>query len=62
MPIEYKRPASVKQAQVFVGAPVKLYWKPSLGSVFAEGWYDAKVSKVHRVSEEGAHKLFFWIQ
>ncbi|KAL0037264.1 hypothetical protein WJX79_009148 [Trebouxia sp. C0005] len=62
MPIEYKRPSSVKQAQVFVGAPVKLYWKSSLGIDFAEGWYDAKVTKVHRVSGEGAHKLFFWIQ
>ena len=60
--VKYRRPASVKQARVFVGAPIKVYWKPKPGSDFAEGWYSATVSVVHRVPEEGADRLFFLIQ
>ena len=62
MTSRYKRPADVEEAQVFVGAKLQVHWLENIELGFAEGWYAAIVSKVHTISDEGPHKLFFGVK
>ena len=62
MALRYKRPAHIEDAQVFVGSKIKVHWEENVELSFPEGWYDATVSQVHRISEEGPNKLFFGIK
>lgn len=48
MPVRYIQP-NLKEAQVFVGGLVHVYWLQTDGS--PEGWYDGKVGKVYWCSE-----------
>ena len=50
MPVRFKRPASLKEAQVFVGAHVEVYWLATPAS--PEGWFPAIVATVYFCSEE----------
>lgn len=66
MPVQYRRP-SAKEAQVFVGAPVRVYWLPTPDS--PEGWYSGKVAEVYWCSEEASgqetkkkHDLCFHVE
>lgn len=53
MPVlDYRRPASVKEAQVFIGATVRLYWLQTPES--PAGWYPGTVATVHWGLEEGS--------
>lgn len=50
MPARFKRPASLKEAHIFVGAQVQVYWLATPAS--PEGWFSATVAKVYFCSEE----------
>ncbi len=60
MPANYRRPASVKQAQVFVGAVVELYWNETETS--PEGWFPGTITKVTRLPSEAADELYFNVE
>ena len=67
MPVRYYRcPASVKEAQVFIGARVQLYWLQTPES--PAGWYPGTVITVHwGVEEESGQEkrkkhLYFHIE
>ena len=67
MPVPYyRRPASVQQAQVFVGAPVEVYWLITPTS--SEGWYSGTVAQVYwgleAESGQGTRKkrLYFHVE
>ena len=65
MSLRYDRPIRIEEAQVFVGAYVKVHWNAAQsedGTSYPAGWYTAVVSKVHRISAEGLNKLFFHIE
>ena len=44
MPVRYKRPASLKDAQVFVGAHVRVHWVKTPSS--PAGWFKGIVAGV----------------
>ena len=48
MPVRYVQP-DLKEAQVFVGSLVRVYWLQTDDS--PEGWYPGKVGKVYWCSE-----------
>lgn len=59
----YRRPASVKEAQVFVGAPVQVYWLKTPES--SEGWYPGTVAQVYwgeSGQETRKKRLYFHVE
>lgn len=67
MPVPYyRRPASVKEAQVFVGTSVQVYWLRTPES--SEGWYPGTVAQLYWGLEEESgqetrkKRLYFHVQ
>lgn len=59
MPVRFRRPTTVEEAQVLVGSAVNLYWIATKN--VTEGWYPGEITEVQRFSDEDPSKLFLQV-